>query len=186
MGLAAPPPWVPGGEVQVHQNHFHQKPLSSKTTFIKNQFHQKPIPVRGTQGPRHLTQTRLVPTFGVWGARAKGTSCLLKHEEQRKKCAGMGLDNWSEVPDTRHSWTYARRRQDHCTACWEKKGQNMPTTIEEPLVCAGTGKEQRKRLKYDSAQDARRKMNLSCSSGQGQCSQVPGRDLRKFHKLSQV
>ena len=32
------------GKVQVHQNHFHQKKISSsKTTFIKNHFHQKPI-----------------------------------------------------------------------------------------------------------------------------------------------
>ena len=29
------------GNVQVHQNHFHQNPHSSKSTFIKNRFHQK-------------------------------------------------------------------------------------------------------------------------------------------------
>ena len=50
--LCHQPIWKETGKVQVHQNHFHQKkffikihfhqkPLSSKTTFIKNHFHQK-------------------------------------------------------------------------------------------------------------------------------------------------
>ena len=31
------------GKVQIHQNHFHPKNFSSKSTFIKNHFHQKPL-----------------------------------------------------------------------------------------------------------------------------------------------
>ena len=58
------------------KNQFHQKPISSKTNFIKNQFHQKPISSEDflsegpttrvcVKAPRSLTQTRLMPTFGV-------------------------------------------------------------------------------------------------------------------------
>ena len=38
---------------QGYQNHFHQKPFSSKTTFIKNHFHQK------TPNPKDLNPTEL-------------------------------------------------------------------------------------------------------------------------------
>ena len=71
------------GKTQVHLNQIHQKPLSSKTTFIKDHFHLKPISSETTSHPSKnntdrvcvkvsraegrdaFTRTRLMPTFGV-------------------------------------------------------------------------------------------------------------------------
>ena len=60
------------------KNHFHQKPFSSETTFIKNHFHQKPIssktnfiralPVRGTHHPSKNNTVRVC----VKASRAEG------------------------------------------------------------------------------------------------------------------
>ena len=41
------------------KNHFHQKPLSSKTTFIKNHFHQNPLPSKTTFIKNHFHQKPL-------------------------------------------------------------------------------------------------------------------------------
>ena len=40
-------------------NHFHQKPLSSKTIFIKNHFHQKPLSSKTTFIKNHFRQKPL-------------------------------------------------------------------------------------------------------------------------------
>ena len=41
------------------KNHFHQEPFSSKTTFIKNHFHQKPLSSRTTFIKNHFHQEPL-------------------------------------------------------------------------------------------------------------------------------
>ena len=58
-GCLFPPPLATAGvagKVQVHQNHFHQNPLSSKSTFIKNHFHQKPLSSKTTFIKNHFHQ----------------------------------------------------------------------------------------------------------------------------------